>query len=111
MKAVETRDKCAQGHVFSATRKERLLAAVCRKTGREGRIRQGVMTEAERTVAWTRCQQRHRIPELSGRGMVRTQSAPEMKEAEEANAPPGLGCLQRSGNDSGDQVGGLPRDV
>lgn len=80
VKAVGTRDGCGRGHVLRATREEGLLAAVCGKAGEEGGGRQGVVTEAERIVAWTGCQRRHLIPELSGRGMVRTQSALEVKE-------------------------------
>lgn len=50
-------------------------------------MKQGVVTEAERIVAWTRYHQGHLpIPELNGGGMVRTQNALEMKEAEEPKA-------------------------
>lgn len=63
-------------------------------------MRQGAATEAERIMP----AETSLILELSGRGMDRTQSIMEMKEAEEANAPPGLGCLQRPMDNSGDQV-------
>lgn len=105
VKAVGTMDRCGQVHMLSATYMEGLQVAVCRKAGREGRVRQRVITEAQRIVAWTRYHQGHLpIPELSSGGMVRTQNALEMKEAEEAKAPPGLGHVHRSVNNAGDQV-------
>lgn len=86
------------------TCEEGLLVAVCRKAGREGGVRQGVVSEAERIVAWTRYHQGHLpIPELSGRGMAVTQNALEMKEVKEAKSPPGLGHLYRSVSGAGDK--------